>query len=56
MMNHASEPNCASHKGTVEFLFSVITRTSIKAGEELTMKYQTDEVVTRKRGIDSDNN
>ena len=53
MMNHASEPNCASHKGTVEFLF---TRTSIKAGEELTMKYQTDEVVTRTWGIDSDIN
>ena len=56
MMNHASEPNCASHKGTAEFLFFVITRKSIKAGEELTMKYQTDEVVKRKWGIDSDNN
>lgn len=51
MINHASDPNCVFNSGSLEFLCFIVTCKSIKAGEELTMKYQSDEVVKQKWGI-----
>lgn len=56
MMNHASNPNCTfvpakANKKHAHQVAIVVTNRSVAKGEELTMKYHSDEVVTRKWGI-----
>lgn len=55
MMNHASQPNCSivPTKTRKHATSAVVVATirPIQEGEELTMKYNTDEVVARKWGI-----
>lgn len=53
MMNHASKPNCAFAPHSLSKLCIVITCESIRAGDELFMKYQTDSVVESQWGIKS---
>lgn len=55
MMNHASNPNCTFQKLSLNFLCMVIAYKPIQAGEELTMKYHSDEVVEEKWGIKARN-
>ena len=55
MMNHASKPNCSFVPTKIDKYANevvvVVTTRSIQEGEELTMKYHSDEVVARKWGI-----
>eukprot|EP00977_Amphora_coffeiformis_P003426 scaffold638_cov168-Amphora_coffeaeformis.AAC.8 len=56
MINHASSPNCSfvptkTNKKHAHQVVIIVTMRSIAEGEELTMKYHTDEVVARKWGI-----
>ena len=55
MMNHASNPNCTFQKLSLNFLCMVVACKPIQAGEELTMKYHSDEVVEEKWGIKARN-
>ena len=55
MMNHASEPNChfldAKRVDSTHSAMVVITSRPVKKGEELSMRYHSDEVVAKKWGI-----
>lgn len=51
MMNHESDPNCAIANCSLKHLSIIVTREPVRAGEELTIKYQSDEVVESKWGI-----
>ena len=47
MMNHASKPNCTLMETNLKILSVVRTCKHVKSGEELTMKYNSDEVVEK---------